>query len=127
MQDLLQILQLLTALNPSEVFFGPKQRGRRPAQNHAWAVPAFDSAGPVGGLGKTVLDQVSVGQSPAERMTNAQSLNRQRFFQAFQQAGGRHGREAIQPPSGFAQFFLGALSVFLTPTSSQAPGGLGFL
>src|SRR5947207_14110717 len=121
MQDLLQILQLLTALNPSEVFFGPKQRGRRPAQNHAWAVPAFDSAGPVGVLGKTVLDQVSVGQSPAERMTNAQSLNRQRFFQAFQQAVGRDGREAIQPPSGFRQFFLGACNSAMTLPTLQPP------
>src|SRR5436190_9945641 len=121
MQDLLQILQLLTALNPSEVFLGPKQRGSRPAQNHSWAIPAFDSAGPVGGLGKTVLDEICVGQSSAEGMTDAQSLNRQGFFQSFQQAGGRHRREVVQPPGRFTQFFLGDLGVLLTPSSSQAP------
>src|SRR2546426_6691488 len=76
MQDLLQILQLFTASNPSEAFLGPKQRGGGPAQNHAWAVPAFDAAGPVGGLGKTVLDQVGVGQSPAQRMTKDRKSTR---------------------------------------------------
>src|SRR5439155_23753486 len=120
MQDLLQILQLLTALNPAEVFLGPKQRGSCPAQNHSWSVPAFDSTGPVRGLGKTILAEIRVGQSPAERMADAKSLNRQGFFQTFQQAGGPHGRKVIHPAGSFAQFFLGKLRVFLTPSRSHS-------
>src|SRR5260221_2837148 len=127
MQDLVQILELFTTSNPSKAFLSPKQSGGCPTQNHSWAVPALAPAGPVGGLGKTVLDKIGVGQSPAERMTNAQSLDRKGFFQAFQQAGRRHGRETIQPPGSFAQLFLGDLGIFLTPSGSQAPGGLGLL
>ena len=79
MQDLFQEAQLFTALDAAEVFLRREQCGGRPAQNHFRTVPAFDLAGPVGGLGKAVLNEVGVGKDPTERRWEVEVLNGQGF------------------------------------------------
>src|SRR5436190_11485322 len=113
MQDLFQIFELLAVFEASEFLFGCQQRCGGPAQDHARSIPAFDSAGAVGGLRKTVLDQISAGEDATEMRCQLQLLDRQSLFQAFQQTAGRPGSEALQPARVWRRSFSAALGSFL--------------
>src|SRR6266850_960926 len=66
MQDFFQEAQLLTAFNASEVLFRSEQRSGRPTHDHSRSIPAFNLVGSVGGLRKTVLNEVGIAEDAAE-------------------------------------------------------------
>ena len=95
MQDFFQERELLAAFDAAEVLFRGEERSGGPTHDHSWSIPAFNLVGSVGGLRKAVLNEVGVGEDATEPGRKIEFLNGQGFFQAFQQAGGRHG------PGGF--------------------------
>src|SRR5258708_4224152 len=89
MQDFFQERQLLTAFNASEVLFRSEERSGRPTHDHSWSIPAFNLVGSVGGLSKTVLNEVGIAEDAAEPGRKIEFLNGQGFLQAFQAARSR--------------------------------------